>query len=91
MLPDPTRVPRGSLIERRVFYKQGCARCLRGEGHPVGVLSVTNPGGCTRQLSLRPEQKSLAERWLRNYQRMREKLEAISELSQQLLRAGEEG
>lgn len=89
-LPDPTQILRGSLLERRVFHKQGCARCQRGEGHRVWVLTVTYPGGRTRQVSLRPEQKRLAERWLRNYQRMREKLEAISELNQHLLRAGEE-
>lgn len=89
-LPDPSQILRGSLLDRRIFHKRGCARCQRGEGHRVWVLTVTYPGGRTRQLSLRPEQKPLVARWLRNYQKLRKKLEAICELNQQLLRGPHE-
>ncbi len=70
-LPDPTQILRGSLLERRIFHKRGCARCGRGEGHGVWVLTVTYAGGRTRQFSLRAEQKALVERWLRNYRKLR--------------------
>lgn len=89
-LPDPTQILRGSLLKRRIFHKRGCARCERGEGHRVWVLTVSYPGGRTRQFSLRAEQKPLVERWLRNYQKLRHKLEAICELNQQLLRGQDE-
>ena len=81
-LPDPTQILRGSLLERRIFHQRGCAR---GEGHPVWVLTVSYPGGRTRQISLSERQKSLAQRWLRNYRKLRQKLEAICELNQQWL------
>ena len=84
-LPDPTQILRGSLLERRIFHQRGCARCTRGEGHRVWVLTVSYPGGRTRQISLSAQQKSLAERWLRNYRKLRQKLEAICELNQQWL------
>ncbi|MCL6568764.1 MAG: hypothetical protein K6T35_07760 [Meiothermus silvanus] len=89
-LPDPTQILRGSLLERRIFHQRGCARCARGEGHRVWVLTVSYAGGRTRQISLSPEQKPLAERWLRNYRKLRQKLEAICELNQQLLRGQDE-
>jgi len=42
--------------------------------------------GNTRQFSLRPEQVPEARRLLRNYQKLKESIEAICELNQQLLR-----
>src|SRR3954471_16687745 len=63
-LPSPDEVLRGSLLERTVRHRKGCARCERGEGHRVLVLTVTYPGGRNRQFSIRPEQKELVERVL---------------------------
>jgi len=51
------------------------------------VLTVGYPGGRTRQFSLRPEQKPVVERWLRNYHKLKESLERICELNLELLRA----
>lgn len=79
---------RGTLLERSIrSHTNGCAKCASGEGHPVWVLTVTYPGGRTKQLSLRSEQVPEVRRWLRNYQNMKEMIEAICELNQQLLRA----
>jgi hypothetical protein len=86
-LPDPAEIVRGSLLDRRIFHRQGCLKCQRGEGHRVWVLTVGYPGGRTRQFSIRPEQKAQVERWLRNYQKLRAKLEAICELNHQWLKA----
>jgi hypothetical protein len=78
---------RGSLIERRVFrHKSNCEKCASGEGHALNVLTVTYPGGRTRQISLRPEQVTQVRRWLENYKDLKEALEEICEVNHNLLR-----
>jgi hypothetical protein len=77
---------RGSLLQRTVHHSSGCPKCARGEGHPLAVLNVNYPGGQTRQLSLRPEQVPQVRKALQHYRTVKETIEAISELNQQLLR-----
>jgi hypothetical protein len=79
-------VLRGSLLQRTVHHSTGCAKCARGEGHPLWVLNVGDPGGKTRQLSLRPDQVPQVRKALDHYHQVKNTLEAISELNQQLLR-----
>src|SRR6266568_2265785 len=79
-------VLRGSLLQRTVRHSSGCPKCARGEGHPLWVLNVNYPGGRTRQLSLRPEQIPQVRKALKHYRQVKQTLEAISELNQQLLR-----
>ena len=86
-LPSSTDILRGSLLQRRIRHRSGCAVCARGEGHLISVLTVSYPGGRTKQISLRPEQKPIVERWLRNYRQIKATLERICELNHQLLRA----
>ncbi len=85
-LTDLGTVLRGSLFERTTYHSSGCPRCARGEGHPQWVLNVGYPGGKTRQLSLRPEQVPQVRQALDQYRQVKETLEAISEVNQQLLR-----
>lgn len=90
LLPVTGEILRGSLIERTVFrHKANCEKCANGEGHRLLVLTVTYSGNRTRQISLRPEQVPDVRRWLDNYKKLREALEAICELNHHLLR-GEE-
>ena len=84
--PTLTDVLRGSLFERTIRHSSGCAKCERGQGHPLWVLNVVYPGGKTRQLSLRPAQVPQVRRWLDNYRQLKETLEQICELNQQRLR-----
>lgn len=86
-LPDLRDILRGSLLQRTIRHRRGCPKCERGDGHSVSVLTVTYPGGRTRQISLRSEQVSAVRRQLDNYQRLRETMEQICELNQQALRA----
>jgi|SRR5215208_4048018 len=79
-------VLRGSLLQRTVRHSSGCAKCARGGGHPLWVLNVGYPGGKTRQLSLRPDQVPQVRKALDHYRQVKDTLEAISELNQQLLR-----
>ncbi len=85
-LPVTGELLRGSLLERVIRHKKGCASCARGEGHAVSVLTVSYPGGRTRQLSVRRERVAEVRRWLDNYQRLKEAIEAICELNHELLR-----
>jgi hypothetical protein len=66
-----------------------CPKCARGEGHQVCVLTVSYPGGRTRQFSVRRERVSEIRQWLRNYRELKEAIEAICELNHHLLRPDE--
>jgi hypothetical protein len=86
-LPVTGDILRGSLLERTIRnHASGCAKCASGEGHPLSVLTVTYPGGRTRQFSLRPERVAEVRCWLRNYQELKQAIEAICELNHELLR-----
>ena len=86
-LPVTGEVLRGSLLERTIRnHARGCAKCASGEGHPLCVLTVSYPGGRTRQFSMRREQVAEVRRWLGNYRKLKDALEAICELNHDLLR-----
>jgi len=85
-LTSTTEILRGSLLHRHIRHRSGCSTCAEGPGHPVWVLTVTYPGGGTKQISLSAEQKPLVQQWLRNYHKLKDTLERICELNQQLLR-----
>jgi hypothetical protein len=85
-LPSTTEILRGSLLHRRIRHRSGCAVCADGGGHPVWVLTVSYPGGRTKQISLSAQQKPLVQQWLRNYHKLKDTLERICELNLQLLR-----
>jgi len=86
-LPSTSEVLRGSLIERITRHSSGCPKCARGEGHPQTVLTISYPGGRTRQFSIHGEQVPQVRRWLSNYQKLKEAVEAICELNHVLLRS----
>jgi hypothetical protein len=89
-LSSPTRILRGSLLQRTIHHSSGCLKCARGEGHPLWVLTVGYPGGKTRQVSLRPEQVPQVRKALQRYRDFKQTLETISELNQFLLRLDRE-
>src|SRR6516162_6528459 len=85
-LPVTGELLRGSLLERTVRHTSGCPKCARGEGHQVYVLTVSYGGGRVRQFSVRRERVAEVRRWLDNYQKLKEAMEAICELNHELLR-----
>lgn len=89
-LPSAVDVLRGSLLRRTLHHSSGCAKCARGEGHPLWVLTVGYPGGKNRQVSLRPDQVPQVRKALEHYREIKRSLEAISELNQFLLRLDRE-
>ena len=86
-LPISGELLRGSLLERTVRHTKDCPKCARGEGHRVFVLTVTYPGGRTRQFSVRRERVAEVRRWLNNYQELKQAIETICELNLELLRS----
>jgi Family of unknown function (DUF6788) len=86
-LPITADILRGSLLMRTIRnHASGCAKCASGEGHKLTVLTVSYPGGRTRQFSLRPQRVAPVRRALANYHKLKAALEAICELNHQLLR-----
>jgi Family of unknown function (DUF6788) len=85
-IPSTTEILRGSLLHRTIRHRSGCVVCADGGGHPVWVLTVSYPGGRTKQISLSAEQKPLVQQWLRNYRKLKDNLERICELNLELLR-----
>jgi Family of unknown function (DUF6788) len=85
-LPISGELLRGTLLERTVWHTKNCPKCARGEGHQAFVLTVTYPGGRTRQISVRREGVAEVRHWLINYQE-KEAIEAICELNHDLLRS----
>lgn len=85
-LPITGEILRGSLLERTVRHTKDCPKCARGEGHQVFVLTVSYPGGRTRQISVRRELVPEVRRWLDNYQKLKETIETICEINHDLLR-----
>jgi hypothetical protein len=71
---------------RTIRHSKDCPKCARGEGHQVFVLTVTYPGGRTRQFSVRRERVAEVRRWLNNYQELKQAIESICELNHELLR-----
>jgi hypothetical protein len=85
-LPITGELLRGTLLERVVRHKSGCAKCARGEGHQVYVLTVSYGRGQTQQISVRRERVAEVRRWLDNYQKLKETIEQVCELNHDLLR-----
>lgn len=85
-LPSADEILRGSLIQRTIKHKTGCAKCAAGGGHPAWILTIGYPGGVTKQYSIRPEMRTQVEQWLQNYQLLKAKLEEICELNHVLIR-----
>src|SRR5947207_5228151 len=85
-LPITGDLLRGSLLERTARHTKDCPKCARGEGHHVFVLTVTYPGGRTRQFSVRRERVAEVRRWLSNYQELKQAIETVCELNHDLLR-----
>lgn len=87
-LPPLDAILRGSLLERHTFHPSSvsCATCASGKGHLQWVLNVNYPGAKNRQISLHPTQVPQVRQQLENLDRVRQTLEQVCEVNQQLLR-----
>jgi hypothetical protein len=85
-LPPLEQVLRGSLLRREIRCGKPTCHCASGTGHPILVLSVTFPGGRTRQVTVPARLASAVETWIGNYRLWWKAIEDISEINRQLLR-----
>jgi hypothetical protein len=81
------QILRGSLVQRRTFHSSGCSKCAEGTGHPQWVVTVTYPGSKTKQVSVTAGQLPQIRQWIANYRRIKDALEAISEINLESLRS----
>jgi hypothetical protein len=91
-LPDLRQILRGSLVTRYRRCGRPTCHCASAAdpGHgPSHYLMVTVARGQTRLIYVPKQDKAAVLRWIRNFQRAREKLEQISTLNRELLRRGE--
>src|SRR5215469_10307248 len=77
-LPVTGELVRGTLLNRIVRHKSGCPKCERGEGHAVSVLTISYGGGRTQQFRVRRERVAEVQRWLSNYQKLKDVIASIS-------------
>lgn len=87
MLPDLQEVLRGSLVKRYVTCGKAGCKCTRGDKHgPVWYLSVTLRAGKTVGMQVPGDKVAQIRPLLENHRKLKESLEAISEINWELLR-----
>src|SRR5437867_8478893 len=59
-LPSTTDILRGSLLQRRIRHRSGCAVCARGGGHLISVLTVSYPGGDRKSTRLNSSHRTIS-------------------------------
>ena len=86
-LPPITETLRGSLVERYVTCGNPACKCAKGERHgPVWYLTVTLGPGKTTGGIVASDKLEQVRGWVRNYQKVKDHLEKISEINRELLR-----
>jgi hypothetical protein len=86
-MPPLDAVLRGSLIERYLRCGNPRCRCANGPGHgPKYYLSVSYAGQSPHMDYVPQAEHALVSEYLANYHRVREILEEISQINQELLR-----
>ena len=84
--PRVEEVLRGTLRRRFIRCGKPNCHCRRGRGHgPFVYLSVTLGVGQTRQITITPGDYAAARRYVQNYHRMQDVLEAVSTVNRKLL------
>jgi len=83
-LVHENRLLRGNLTLREVVCGKERCRCAAGDKHKALYLS-SSQGGKTRQVYIPKSLEREISRWVKDYQRVKESLEELSELSLQEL------
>jgi hypothetical protein len=86
-LPPVTDILRGSLVERYVTCGNPACKCAKGERHgPLWYLTVTLGPGRTTGGIIPGDQVEEVRGWIKNYHKVKDHLEKISEINRELLR-----
>lgn len=84
-LPPLEEVLRGSLLHREIRCGKATCHCATGSGHPLTCVTVTFANGRTQQVTVPREWRTTVQRWIANYQRYWQAIEAISAINRQFL------
>jgi hypothetical protein len=84
-LPPLEEVLRGTLLHREIRCGKATCHCATGPGHPLTCVTVTFAKGRTQQVTVPPEWRTTVRRWIANYQRYWQAIEAISAINRRLL------
>lgn len=84
-LPPLEEVLRGSLLHREIRCGKATCHCATGPGHPLLCVTVTFAKGRTQQVTVPPAWRTTVQRWIANYQRYWQAIEAISAINRRFL------
>ena len=84
-LPPLEEVLRGSLLYRKIRCGKATCHCATGPGHPLTCVTVSFAKGRTQQVTVPREWRATVQRWIANYQRYWQALEAVSAVNRRLL------
>lgn len=84
-LPPLEEVLRGSLLHREIRCGKATCHCATGSGHPLTCVTVTFANGRTQQVTVPQAWRPTVRRWIANYQRYWQAIEAISAINRELL------
>jgi hypothetical protein len=88
-LPPLEEVLRGTLLHREIRCGKPTCHCATGSGHPITCVTVSVANGRTQQVTVPREWRATVRRWIANYQRYWQAIEAISAINRQLLQRRE--
>jgi len=84
-LPPLDEVLRGTLLDRVIRCGKATCHCATGPGHPITCVTVSVAHGRTQQVTVPRAWRATVRRWIANYQRYWQAIEAISAINRQLL------
>jgi hypothetical protein len=76
---------RGTLLDRVIRCGKATCHCATGPGHPITCVTVSLANGRTQQVTVPRAWRATVQRWIANYQRYWQAIEAISAINRQLL------
>ena len=88
-LPPLDEVLRGTLLDRVIRCGKPTCHCATGSGHPITCVTVSVAHGRTQQVTVPRAWRATVRRWIANYQRSWQAIEAISAINRQLLQRRE--
>lgn len=84
-LPPLEEVLRGTLLHREIRCGKPTCHCAAGPGHPITCVTVSVAHGRTQQVTVPRAWRATVQRWIANYQRYWQAIEAISAINRHLL------
>ena len=85
-LPSLEECLRGTVYKRQITCGKDYCHCAKGKKHISWCLSATHASGKTEQICLHRKQVPTVRQWVRNYNKAKKQLEAVSSVNRDLIR-----